>query len=151
MTFKVNGGLGYPVYTRTGNVDREWHLAEISLGKEYTGGTFQVRTNIKYGRVNLVSWILIRTRIYIQLKRNRIKDQDVIHAIVYWYSVYITFRLYLKLCNTFLHLHSGLHEIIFEAVKNIKLLGRWRAICKMDNLRLYKITHVIMHLHRGLS
>jgi hypothetical protein len=55
LTLKVNGGLGYPVYTRTGNVDREWHLAEISLGKEYTGGTFQVRTNIKYGRVNLVS------------------------------------------------------------------------------------------------
>ncbi|CAC5387223.1 unnamed protein product [Mytilus coruscus] len=39
---QVHGGLGYPVFTHTGNVDNQWHMAEISLNKEYTADMFQV-------------------------------------------------------------------------------------------------------------
>ncbi|XP_052076434.1 mannose-binding protein C-like isoform X2 [Mytilus californianus] len=39
---QVHGGLGYPVLTHTGNVDNQWHMAEISLNKEYTADMFQV-------------------------------------------------------------------------------------------------------------
>ncbi|VDI33849.1 Hypothetical predicted protein, partial [Mytilus galloprovincialis] len=39
---KVNGGLGYPVFTKTGNVDSDWHQAQISLDNEYTSHPFQI-------------------------------------------------------------------------------------------------------------
>ncbi|XP_071123909.1 uncharacterized protein [Mytilus edulis] len=39
---KVNGGRGYPIYTRTGNVDPYWHFAQIDIGPEYTKSSFQI-------------------------------------------------------------------------------------------------------------
>ncbi|XP_063413996.1 uncharacterized protein LOC134696242 [Mytilus trossulus] len=39
---KVNGGLGYPVFTKTGYVDSDWHQAQISLDNEYTSHPFQI-------------------------------------------------------------------------------------------------------------
>ncbi|CAC5387224.1 unnamed protein product [Mytilus coruscus] len=39
---KVNGGLGYPVFTKTGDVDSDWHQAQISLDNEYTSHPFQI-------------------------------------------------------------------------------------------------------------
>ncbi|XP_033743712.1 MAM and LDL-receptor class A domain-containing protein 1-like [Pecten maximus] len=33
-------GLGNPVYTHTGQVDRNWHMAEVSLDSEYTVHSF---------------------------------------------------------------------------------------------------------------
>lgn len=39
---KIQGGsgLGYPVYVHTGQVDRDWHMAEVSLDSEYTSHSF---------------------------------------------------------------------------------------------------------------
>ncbi|XP_071088053.1 apical endosomal glycoprotein-like [Haliotis cracherodii] len=39
---KVGNGLGYPVWTRSGQVSIEWQLGEIDIGHEYSSRQFQL-------------------------------------------------------------------------------------------------------------
>lgn len=39
---KIHGGLGNPIFSRTGNLGKEWHLAEIDLNSEYTANDFNI-------------------------------------------------------------------------------------------------------------
>ncbi|WAR04741.1 MLRP2-like protein, partial [Mya arenaria] len=39
---QVGGGDGYPVYTKTGQEDRYWHMAQVSLDSEYTSQPFKI-------------------------------------------------------------------------------------------------------------
>ncbi|XP_067663625.1 uncharacterized protein [Haliotis asinina] len=39
---KVGNGLGYPVWTRSGQVSAKWQLGEIDIGSEYTSMPFQL-------------------------------------------------------------------------------------------------------------
>jgi hypothetical protein len=40
---QVGGGNGYPVFEMSGQVDKYWHMAQISLDSEYTAQPFKVR------------------------------------------------------------------------------------------------------------
>ncbi|KAL4225846.1 MAM domain [Mactra antiquata] len=39
---QVGGGDGYPVYTKKGDVDKDWHMGQIQLDSEYTASPFRI-------------------------------------------------------------------------------------------------------------
>lgn len=39
---QVGGGNGYPVFEMTGQVDKDWHMAQVSLDSEYTAQPFRI-------------------------------------------------------------------------------------------------------------
>lgn len=39
---QVGGGNGYPIYSMSGQVDNEWHMAQITVDSEYSSNPFNV-------------------------------------------------------------------------------------------------------------